>query len=181
MQNGSTPALQISILRVQTEYCLQGRGHGRGSLPFQSICGVIKRRNDDGSEICCKKLPFYGHYDRGHGSCALLGWFWPIVKDADGNVLNAGATVLKPIGTVFINMMFCIVVPLVFASISSAVANMKSRKRAGKIEPTTAGDLCRYRRHRRSNHVCSGQHPSSVLSPTELPSEEMGEYASQPR
>ena len=68
---------------------------------------------------------------------AILGWVWPVVKDADGNVLQAGATVLKPIGTVFINMMFCIVVPLVFASISSAVANMKSRKRAGKIMGTT--------------------------------------------
>ena len=110
---------------------------------------------------------------------ALLGWFWPIVKDADGNVLNAGATVLKPIGTVFINMMFCIVVPLVFASISSAVANMKSRKRAGKIMGTTVATF-----------VVTGAIAAvimfvlvnifpPVLSPwTELPSEEMGEYAS---
>ena len=62
---------------------------------------------------------------------AILGWVWPVVKDAEDNVISAGATALKPLGTVFINMMFCIVVPLVFASISSAVANMKSRKRAG--------------------------------------------------
>ena len=52
--------------------------------------------------------------------CAMIlgcitGWLWP------------GATILKPIGTVFINLMFCIVVPLVFASISSAVANMQSQ------------------------------------------------------
>ena len=47
------------------------------------------------------------------------------------------ATAIKPFGTVFINMMFCIVVPLVFASISSSVANTKSRKRAGKIMGTT--------------------------------------------
>ena len=31
---------------------------------------------------------------------------------------------LKPLGTVFINMMFCVVVPLVFASISSSIAGM---------------------------------------------------------
>lgn len=40
---------------------------------------------------------------------------------------------LAPIGKIFINMMFCIVVPLVFASISGSVAGMKSKKRAGKI------------------------------------------------
>lgn len=54
-----------------------------------------------------------------------LGAFWP------------GATVLEPLGTVFINLMFCVVVPLVFASISSAIANMGSRRRAGKIVGTT--------------------------------------------
>ena len=44
---------------------------------------------------------------------------------------------LAPIGRIFINMMFCIVVPLVFASISGSVAGMKSKKRAGKILGTT--------------------------------------------
>ena len=44
---------------------------------------------------------------------------------------------LAPIGKIFINMMFCIVVPLVFASISSSIAGMKSKKRAGKILGTT--------------------------------------------
>ena len=70
---------------------------------------------------------------------AILGWCWPVVKGTDGSTVSAGATVLKPFGTVFINMMFCIVVPLVFASISSAVANMQSRKRAGKIMGVTVG------------------------------------------
>ena len=68
---------------------------------------------------------------------AAVGWFFPVVKDADGTVLEAGATIFKPLGTVFINLMFCIVVPMVFASISSAVANMKSRRRAGKIMGVT--------------------------------------------
>ena len=43
------------------------------------------------------------------------------------------------LGTVFINMMFCVVVPLVFASIAGSVANMESRQRAGKIMGVTVG------------------------------------------
>ena len=54
------------------------------------------------------------------GGC-IVGAFWP------------GATALEPLGTVFINLMFCIVVPMVFCSIASAIANMKSPDRAGKV------------------------------------------------
>ena len=64
---------------------------------------------------------------------AIAGWIWPATET------SAGATVLKPLGTVFINMMFCIVVPMVFASISSAVAGMESRRRAGRIMGVTVG------------------------------------------
>ena len=56
---------------------------------------------------------------------AITGWVWP------------GATVLEPLGTIFINMMFCVVVPLVFFSISSAVANMVSARKAGKVMGVT--------------------------------------------
>ena len=56
---------------------------------------------------------------------AITGWLWP------------GATALEPLGTVFINMMFCVVVPMVFFSISSAVANMVSARKAGKVMGTT--------------------------------------------
>ena len=38
----------------------------------------------------------------------IVGWFAPSFGMA-----------IKPLGTIFINMMFCVVVPLVFASISS--------------------------------------------------------------
>ncbi len=62
----------------------------------------------------------------------IVGALWPVVKDGD-TVLSAGATVLEPLGTVFINLMFCIVVPMVFCSIASAIANMDSMKKAGKI------------------------------------------------
>ena len=98
---------------------------------------------------------------------AIVGWFFPGFGHA-----------IKPAGTVFINMMFCIVVPLVFASISSAVANTKSRKRAGKIMGTTVATF-----------VITGAIAAvimfvlvkafpPVLTPWEnIPSEEMGEYA----
>lgn len=50
-----------------------------------------------------------------------------------GLILGESATVLKPFGTVFINMMFTLVVPMVFFSIASAVANMNSATRLGRI------------------------------------------------
>ncbi len=43
------------------------------------------------------------------------------------------AAKLAPLGTVFTNLMFCVVVPMVFCSIASAIANMHSMKRAGKV------------------------------------------------
>ena len=43
------------------------------------------------------------------------------------------AAALEPLGTVFVNLMFCVVVPMVFCSISSAIANMASPKQAGKV------------------------------------------------
>ncbi len=55
----------------------------------------------------------------------VLGALWP------------GATCLAPLGTIFINLMFCIVVPLVFCSLASSIACMKSPRRAGKIMGTT--------------------------------------------
>ena len=68
---------------------------------------------------------------------SIVGWIFPQELDAEGNVAAAGATVLEPLGTLFLNMMFCIVVPMVFSSIAGSVATMRSRKRAGKIMGTT--------------------------------------------
>ena len=69
----------------------------------------------------------------------VVGALFPVVKDAQGAVISKGATVLEPLGTVFINLMFCIVVPMVFCSIASAIANMESAKKAGKIMGVTLG------------------------------------------
>ena len=70
------------------------------------------------------------------GGC-VVGALNPVVKDASGEIISKGATVLEPLGTVFINLMFCVVVPMVFCSISSAIANMSSAKRAGKVMGVT--------------------------------------------
>ena len=67
----------------------------------------------------------------------VVGAIFPATKDAGGNVIQPGAMVLEPLGTVFINLMFCIVVPMVFCSICSAIANMDSMKKAGKIMGVT--------------------------------------------
>ena len=59
------------------------------------------------------------------GGCAV-GLLWPEF-----------APTLKPLGEIFTNLMFCLVVPMVFCSISSAIANMPSMKRAGKVMGVT--------------------------------------------
>ena len=96
-----------------------------------------------------------------------------------GAIWPKAAVAVKPLGTVFINMMFCVVVPLVFASIASSVANMKSRSRAGKILGTTI-----------LTFVVTGAIAAvimfilmkifpPVLKPwSQVSAEEMGEYAS---
>ena len=59
---------------------------------------------------------------------ALIGAFAPSV-----------GTTIKPIGDIFLNLLFTIVVPLVFVSIASAVGSMANMKRLGKILGSTIG------------------------------------------
>ena len=54
-----------------------------------------------------------------------------------GLLFPQAAPALEPLGTIFTNLMFCAVVPMVFTSIASAIANMSSAKRAGKIMGVT--------------------------------------------
>lgn len=70
--------------------------------------------------------------------CMLVG----IIAGCIVGLVWPGATVLEPLGTVFTNLMFCIVVPMVFCSISSAIANMQSARRAGKIMGVTVIIFC---------------------------------------
>ena len=53
-----------------------------------------------------------------------------------GIFLKSDAAILKPFGDLYLNMMFTIVVPLVFFTISSSIANMFDLKRLGKILKT---------------------------------------------
>lgn len=50
-----------------------------------------------------------------------------------GFIIGEKATVLRPLGDIFINIMFTIVVPLVFITISSAVSTIVDMKRLGRI------------------------------------------------
>lgn len=50
-----------------------------------------------------------------------------------GASMGKDALVFKPLGDIFLNAMFMIVVPLVFTTICSAVSNMSSMKRLGHV------------------------------------------------
>ncbi|RBN40319.1 sodium:proton antiporter, partial [Priestia megaterium] len=50
-----------------------------------------------------------------------------------GYAIGPDVAVVKPFGDLFLNLMFMIIVPLVFFSVASAIANMNEMKRLGKI------------------------------------------------
>lgn len=50
-----------------------------------------------------------------------------------GLVLNEKATILQPLGDLYINVLLTIIVPLIFLTITTSIAKMKTPKRLGKI------------------------------------------------
>lgn len=56
-----------------------------------------------------------------------------LIGSAIGIFLKKDALALKPLGDVFLNLLFTAVVPLVFFSLSSAVASMNDLRKLGKI------------------------------------------------
>jgi len=66
-------------------------------------------------------------------SFPLILLFSIIIGSILGLILGENATYLKPFGQIFINLLYTIVVPLVFFTISSSIANMTNLKRLGKI------------------------------------------------
>lgn len=56
-----------------------------------------------------------------------------IIGGVFGTLFPKQVMVVKPLGTLFINLIFMIIVPLIFFSISSSIAKMKHPKRLGKI------------------------------------------------
>ena len=64
-------------------------------------------------------------------SIILLGSI--LIGGIVGATMGEKATVLKPIGELFLNLLFMTLVPLVFFSVTSAIANMGGMNRLGKI------------------------------------------------
>lgn len=60
-----------------------------------------------------------------------------LIGGAVGVVLGPEAAVLKPLGDLFLNLLFMIIVPMVFFSIASAIASMGEMSRLGKIMGST--------------------------------------------
>ena len=56
-----------------------------------------------------------------------------VIGSITGLIFKEKAVILKPFGDIFLNLLFTIVVPLVFFSISSAVGSMSDVRRLGKI------------------------------------------------
>ena len=50
-----------------------------------------------------------------------------------GLVFKEDVTVVKPLGDIFINLMFVIIIPLIFLTITTSISKMKQPKRLGKI------------------------------------------------
>jgi Na+/H+-dicarboxylate symporter len=69
---------------------------------------------------------------KSHGFSLLL--ILSIVAGAGiGVVCGKDAALVKPLGDIFLNLLFTVIVPLVFFSISSAVASMTDVRRLGRI------------------------------------------------
>ena len=71
---------------------------------------------------------FFKHY--GQTVILLLSI---IIGAIIGLIWKEGASVLSPFGDIFLNLMFVIIVPLVFLTISTSIARIKQPKRLGKI------------------------------------------------
>ncbi|SDC68437.1 Na+/H+-dicarboxylate symporter [Melghirimyces thermohalophilus] len=56
-----------------------------------------------------------------------------LIGSVIGLIWGPRSAVLKPLGDIFLNLMFVAVVPLVFVTISSSITNMSSLKRLGRI------------------------------------------------
>ena len=60
-----------------------------------------------------------------------------IVGAIVGIVFQEKATILSPLGDLFLNLLLVVIVPLIFLTITSSIAKMKTPKRLGKIMVTT--------------------------------------------
>ena len=70
-----------------------------------------------------------------------------------GIVLGEKAAFLYPIGQIWLNMLFVLLVPLIFFSISSSIAGITDTRRVGKMLALTTRYLCPYSRRCRDLYV----------------------------
>jgi Na+/H+-dicarboxylate symporter len=56
-----------------------------------------------------------------------------IIGGTIGAFWGKGASVLQPVADIFLNLLYCCVVPLIFFSLSAAIAKMKDLSKLGKI------------------------------------------------
>lgn len=77
-------------------------------------------------------MSFFKNYK---SSIILLGSI--IVGGIVGLIMGENASVFEPIGNLFLNLIFTLLVPIVFFSISSSIASMESSKKLGRILGTT--------------------------------------------
>lgn len=59
-----------------------------------------------------------------------------IVGAVFGIYFGEDAAIVQPLGDVFLNLMFIVIVPLIFLTVTSSIAKMKSPKRLGKVVVT---------------------------------------------
>lgn len=64
-------------------------------------------------------------------SFILLGGM--IAGSIIGAVMGPKASMFMPVANLFLNLLYCCIVPMIFTSLVSAIANMKSTKKLGKI------------------------------------------------
>lgn len=62
-----------------------------------------------------------------------------IIGAVAGLIFKEDATIVKPLGDLFLNLMLIIVVPLIFLTLTTSIAKMKSPKRFGKIMASIVG------------------------------------------
>ena len=62
-----------------------------------------------------------------------------IVGAIIGIVFKEKATILKPLGDIFLNLLLVVIVPLVFLTITTSISKMKTPKRIGKIMSAIIG------------------------------------------
>ena len=78
-------------------------------------------------------MAFWKNYGQ---TVLLLGGL--VIGGVCGLLFGEGASLVRPVGEIFLNLIFVLIVPLVFFSMSSAIARMKGGK-AGRVLGVSVG------------------------------------------